>query len=438
MNWRETAKQIFIAGVTSVLPGKLIESHLSLKGNVLHLGNRYYDLDRIGKIYIIGAGKASAAMGHFVEHLLGDKIAGGHIVVKYGHYCRLRHVKVTEAGHPVPDENSFRATAEIIDLVKEAGENDLVICLFSGGGSSLLADVPERSVSFEIIRMNELLVKCGANINEINCVRKHLSKVKGGQLARHIWPASFINIIISDVSGDPLDIIASGPTVPDNSTFREALRVLEDYRIISQVPASILGYLYEGAQCLGPETPKPGDEVFKDSFTYIAGNNRTALNGSKEKAEDLGFNAFIVGEELKGDVNCAVTSISETINSFRNNNTLRRPVCLLYGGETTVKVEGKGMGGRNQHLALMAALRLQDMPGVTLLASGTDGNDGDTEMAGAVVDSETLHDALEQGIDPVSYLKEYDSYHFFKSAGGHVYTGPTLTNVMDMVVVLIE
>jgi hydroxypyruvate reductase/glycerate 2-kinase len=272
----------------------------------------------------------------------------------------------------------------------------------------------------------------------MNAVRKHLSKVKGGQLARHIRPASSVSILLSDVIGDPPDIIASGPTVPDTSTFADAVRVLEKYKLMEEIPSGLLNYLKEGVQGLKTETPKPGDAVFNNSFTFLAGNNKTALQSARAEAEKMGLNTFIITDSLTGDTENACSLIFNEILNYKNNNTIQKPVCLLFGGETTVRVTGNGRGGRNQHLALFAAFRLQNIPGVTLLAAGTDGNDGDTDVAGAVVDSATIRNASGENIDPEIYLKNFDSYNFFKSAGGLIRTGPTLTNVMDLMIVLID
>jgi glycerate 2-kinase len=438
MNNHETAEHIFLAGIKGVLPGKLISDLFSVKGSQLKIGYQNYDLGKISNIYVLGAGKASASMGHYVENILGKRITGGHIITKSGCCCRLKYIKVSEAGHPVPDQNSFMATEDILNIADKASDNDLVICLFSGGGSSLLADYPDNSSPDEIARMNEMLINCGADISKINTVRKHLSRVKGGQLARRIRPASFVTVLLSDVPGDPADSIASGPTVPDNSTFADALKIIEDYNLRSQMPAGLLNYLTEGVQGRQQETPKPGDPLFADTRTFFAGTNRLALQAAKVEAEDIGFTTFILTSELFGDPEGACAWFREMIYKYKNDNALQKPVCLLFGGEITVKVTRGGMGGRNQHLALSAALRLGNIPGITFLSAGTDGNDGNTDMAGAVVDSETVHDALSTNIDPEKYLKEFDSFHFFKSFGGHIFTGPTMTNVMDIVIILIE
>jgi hydroxypyruvate reductase/glycerate 2-kinase len=438
MDYREAAEHIFLAGVKGVLPGRIIDSLISVRGPALKIGDLNFNLDETANIFIIGAGKASAAMGHYVEKLLGKRITGGHIITKYGFYCRLDNIEVTEAGHPVPDINSFAATKSVLEIADKAAENDLVICLFSGGGSSLLADFPEHASPEEIMDLNDLLVKSGATIGEMNCIRKHLSQVKGGQLMKHIWPATCISVILSDVTGDPPDTIASGPTVPDNSTFADALRIIGYRQLSDKIPANILKYLDEGVRGIRQETPKPGDPVFSKSFTFIAGSNKTALQSAKTEAEKLGFSTFILTSELFGDPEGACSWFREMILKYKKNSVLKKPVCLLFGGELTVRMTGNGRGGRNQHLALTAALRLTDIPGVTFLSAGTDGNDGNTEAAGAVVDAATIKKAETMNIDPKSFLDNFDSCSFFESVGGPVITGSTMTNVMDLVVIIVE
>ncbi len=438
MDSREAAQHIFLAGVRGVLPGKIIDNLVYVRDSVLKIGSLSYDLEKIKGIYVIGAGKASAAMAHYVEKILGNRITGGHIITKYGFYCRLEHIEVTEAGHPVPDSNSFAATRSVLQIADKAGENDLVICLLSGGGSSLLADFPQNSSPEEVKILNSLLVKSGATIGEMNCIRKHVSEIKGGQMMKHIWPATCVNIILSDVTGDPPDTIASGPTVPDNSTFADALRIIDYRQLAGKVPAGILSFLNEGLHGIRPETPKPGDPVFAKSVTLIAGNNKTALQSAKTGAEKLGFTALILTSELFGDPEGACSWFREMINKYENDSQVKKPVCLLFGGELTLNVTGDGRGGRNQHLALTAALRLTDIPGVTFLSAGTDGNDGDTSVAGAVVDAETIRKAAALKKDPQSFLENFDSYSFFESVGGHIITGPTMTNVMDLVIIIID
>ncbi len=438
MQNRQAAEKIFMAGVRSVLPEKLITRILRIEGQVLKAGDYEIPLEGIRDIYVIGAGKASAAMGHYVETVLGERISGGHIVVKYDHSCKLREIEVSEAGHPLPDENGFRAAVRIREIAEKAGENDLVICLISGGGSSLMADVPDGLLPEELYIINNLLIRSGAAIHEINSVRKHLSGLKGGQLARIVWPARLLTLIISDVIGDPLEVIASGPTVPDPSTFHDALRVINDYNLKPDLTAGLLKYLTDGAEGLHPETPKPGDPVFDGTVNILAGTNQIALQAAFEESRRLGYRPYIIDNALAGDVETVSESLVAAALSFRDNKDIGKPVCLLYGGETTIRVTGRGEGGRNQHLALSAAMRLRDIPGITVLAAGTDGTDGSSVAAGAVVDSATVCDSMSKNLDPENYLSGFDSYNFFRLAGGQIVTGPTYTNVMDLVVVLID
>jgi hydroxypyruvate reductase/glycerate 2-kinase len=389
-------------------------------------------------IYVIGAGKASAMMGAGVEKILGERITDGHIVVKYGYSCKLKYIKVSEADHPIPDANGLRATKEILKIAEKANWSDLVICLLSGGGSSLLHDISAGSSSDDMIKVYDLLINCGACITEINAVRKHLSGVKGGQLARVVYPATLVNLILSDVSGDPLDVIASGPTVPDPTTFQQAMSVLFKYDLTESVAPGILNILNEGITGKRAETPKPGDPVFNKIFNILVGSNKMALEAAKRKALEFNINAVIISDQLQGDTSTIAEYIVETSLKFKDDENEVKPVCLLFGGETTVKMTGKGTGGRNQHLALLTALLLQSKPGITILSAGTDGNDGTTDVAGAVVDSDTIAEALSKNIDPGKYLSGFDSFHFFKKVGGHITTGPTMTNVMDIIVVIIE
>jgi glycerate 2-kinase len=437
MNNRLIAKQIFLAGVDRVLPDSLIKKELSLRDNMLFINKVSFNLDSIKNIYVIGAGKASALMGAEVERILGDRITEGHIVVKYGHSCALQKIKVSEAGHPVPDSNGFSATRSILEISGKADSNSLVICLLSGGGSALLADFPARSSPEEMMIVNNLLVNCGASIKEINTVRKHLSDVKGGQLARAVYPGTMVSLILSDVIGDPLDVIASGPTVPDPTTFRQAKEIITKYNLTSTLPESIVNYINEGVDGDRPETPKPEDPVFDKTFNILIGNNKIALEAASKKAIELNINAEIIADRLEGDIIAVSEYIVGTALKFQNYKDVQKPVCLLFGGEPTVKVSGKGMGGRNQHLALYCSGLLRHHKGITILSAGTDGTDGPTSAAGAVVDCNTFNDSMSQKIIPDEYLREFDSFNFFRKAGGHIITGPTMTNVMDIIVVLV-
>ncbi len=438
MNFRSVAEQIFLAGVDSVLPDKIIRHHISTNGSDLRIGPLKLSLSEINCIYLIGAGKASAFMAREVEVILDDRITGGIIIVKYGHGCELKNVKVAEAGHPEPDANGFKASEDILKIAGNANENDLVICLLSGGGSALLADCPDGCSAEDLIKVNNLLLRCGADIKEINAVRKHLSKIKGGQLAKAVWPATLVSLILSDVIDDPLDVIASGPTAPDTSTFKDALNIIGNYNLQKIVPDSVLKYLRGGERGKYPETLKVSDQVFNKTTNLIVGNNKTALDASLIRAVEYGFNAFIMSNKIQGNSVEAAEYIVRNALEYKKKRIAKKPGCLLFGGETTLEVKGNGLGGRNQHLALSAAEMIMNEPGITILSAGTDGTDGPTDAAGAVVDSNTFNKALSKKINPREYLRNFDSYNFFNHAGGHIVTGPTMTNVMDMVIAIVE
>lgn len=438
MDHKEVARNIFIEAVRSVHPHRLIKDHVKTEGDILSVDDLKLSLDSFRNIYVIGAGKASASMGEALEEILGERVTGGHIIVKYGHSADLKRISVTEAGHPVPDAEGFRATESIIRLAEKTTGSDLVFCLISGGGSALMPDCPEGLTEGELMDLNDLLVRSGADISEINTVRKHLSDVKGGRLARLLSPSTIINLIISDVPGDLPEIIASGPTYPDTSTFRQASDILHKYKLENKVSVAVIDYLGKGLNGLIKETPRPDDPVFKNVSTFLIGTNRTAIEAASAKAARSGLLPYIIDTDLHGDTAEISKVIVESAVRFKKDMQGRKHVCLLFGGETTIKVTGNGLGGRNQHLALMCAKLLRNLDGITILAAGTDGTDGPTDAAGGVVDSSTTTNALLKGIDPEKYLNEFDSYHFFINAGGHVITGPTMTNVMDIIVVIIE
>lgn len=438
MNYRTVAEQIFLAGVDRVLPSRLINKAISFSENCLQAGELSFMPDSFENIYVIGAGKASALMGAEIERMLGDRITGGHIIVKDGHSCHLARIRVSEAGHPVPDSRGLTATRSIVEIAATAGINDFVICLLSGGGSALLFDCPEGISSDEIQEFNKLIVNSGASISEINTVRKHLSELKGGQLARAVYPGTLLSLILSDVINDPLDVIASGPTVPDPSTFQQALGIIRKYALAGSVPRTVISYLTQGAYGKRPETPKKEDPVFDKTFNLLIGNNRLALEAARDKALELNITPSIINDHIGLNSADAAEYIVESALKVRHDNNVARPVCLLFGGEPTIKVTGKGLGGRNQHLALTCASLLRGHDGITILSAGTDGTDGPTSAAGAVVDSATFINALAKGINPPDYLATFDSYNFFRKAGGHIITGPTMTNVMDIIIVLIQ
>ncbi|QHT68308.1 glycerate kinase [Rhodocytophaga rosea] len=435
--YRKAAEEIFRYALESVEPEKLVYKAVSRKGNRLYIQHQEIDLTQLNRIIVIGAGKATAPMAQAIEEIMGDIIDSGLIIVKHGHSVPLIKIQTIEAGHPVPDENGISGTQQLLQLVKETKPNDLIIILISGGGSALLIDLPQHCILEELQTCFDLLLKSGASITEINTVRKHLSHVKGGGLARQIFPARLFTLILSDVIGDPLDVIASGPTVPDPTTFADAWSIVQKYGLEDKIPYSIHYHLQQGIAGNLPETPKSGDAIFSRVNNYIIGSNSIALEAARQKATEMGFHAVITGLNIEGEAAIAAKELVSTARKAGIDTTIPKPACLLSGGETTVRVQGTGVGGRNQELALAAALELEANEPIVILSAGTDGTDGPTDAAGAVVDSNTMIKAATKGLDEKDFLANNDSYHFFRQAGGHIITGPTRTNVMDIMMALI-
>ena len=435
---RQHAMEIFQAALKAVDPVEAILRHVKRVDDGLQIGEHRFVFKDYDRILVVGAGKAGAPMARALEDLLGDHIADGVIVVKEGHGLPLEHIRIHEASHPVPDERGIRGAEEILSLVKGAGERDLVLCLISGGGSALLV-APAEGVTLEDKQaVTRLLLACGADIHEINTIRKHMSRAKGGGLARFAYPATVVSLILSDVIGDDLNVIASGPAVPDTSTFDDTRRVLEKYDIWDRVPASVQSRIQQGLVGDIEETPKVGDAVFQKCYTELVGTNIQALKAAGQQAEQLGYQTLILSSTVEGEAREVVKVLTAIGKEVRDSgNPLSAPACILCGGETTVTIQGDGKGGRNQEFALAAALILDGIENIVVLAGGTDGNDGPTDAAGAMADGRTLARAQAKGLDPLDYLRRNDSYHFFQTLEDLVITGPTLTNVMDVYMILV-
>lgn len=440
----ELLKDIFQAGLAAVDPEAAVRQALNVRNGRLFSGGGTYQLDQFDRIIIVGAGKASARMAAAAERKLGERIKGGLIIVKYGQAGPLRFIDQKEANHPVPDEAGMLATGRILDMVREADKRTLVLCLISGGGSALLVQPIPGITLEEKKRVTELLLKSGASIEEMNAVRKHISGVKGGRLAEAAYPAAVLTLILSDVIGNKLDVIASGPTAPDSSTYHDAATVIEKYGLRQFLPESVYAHIERGMLGHEAETPKRTETCFGTTRNIIIGGVDLAVSAAADKAKKLGFSSEIITTELQGEARVAARLLARKAVEIRKMLKLRQKRCLLSGGETTVVVRGDGLGGRNQELALAFALEIEGVQGVSLLSAGTDGIDGPTDAAGALVDGETVKKAREAGIDPAAYLERNDSYSFFKRldllTGGknHLVTGPTGTNVMDLQVVCIE
>jgi hydroxypyruvate reductase len=435
---RKDALGILYASLKAADPAEAVRRHVRLLNNVLTVGGVKYRLDSYSKIHVIGAGKASAAMALAVERLLGRRISGGLINVKYEHTAPLKRIELNECGHPVPDEAGVRGATRIAEIARQAGEDDLVICLISGGASAL-SPAPGGGITLaEKQQTTKLLLACGATIHEINAVRKHLSELKGGQLARLCWPARVLTLILSDVIGDNLDVIGSGPTAPDASTFQTALGILKKYGIGNDLPDAVRRRLEDGAAGRIPETPKSGAKELDRTHNCIIGSNSLAVDAARRKARELGYRTLVLSTSIEGetrDVAGVHAAISREIHA--SGQPLRPPACIISGGETTVTIRGTGKGGRNQEFVLAAAREIAGLPRTVILSAGTDGTDGPTDAAGALCDGDTIAGAKQKGLDPAAFLANNDSYHFFDALNGLIRTGPTNTNVMDVRFVIV-
>jgi hydroxypyruvate reductase len=435
---REDARAIFAAGVAGADPRQAVARSVRRAGETLSVAGRDYDLRRCRNVYVLGGGKGGAPMVLAVEDLLGRRITGGLVAVKYGYRLPCRRVEIVEAGHPLPDAAGMAAARRILRFAEGAGRDDLVMVLISGGASALLA-CPAQGLDLEDKQVTTgLLLKSGATIEETNTVRKHLSLIKGGRLAKSAAPAAVLGLIISDVVGDRIDVVGSGPTAADPSTFADCLRVLGAYGLITQVPAAVVDLLERGARHQLSETPEPGDPVFARVHNVVVANNESALAAAHRKACALGYNAMILSSSVRGDTTEA--AVSHALLGRRildGNGPTGRPACVLSGGETTVVVRGRGRGGRNQEFGLAAAIELDAVEAVVLLSGGTDGTDGPTDAAGSLVDGGTIRRGRSRGLDAERCLAANDSYHFLEATGDLLVTGPTYTNVMDLHVMLI-
>lgn len=425
----------------------LIDDELSIETEDTH---QRVNLSAFDEIVILGAGKAGAAMARAMERILGNRITRGLVVVKEGHGRRLNRVEVVEASHPVPDERGVAAATRIAKMASMSDKETLFINLISGGGSALLVAPRSCTIENDVVELTlediqnttNVLLASGATIQEINAIRKHLSAIKGGQLAALMHPAHSFSLILSDVVGDRLDAIASGITVPDPTTYQDALSYIECYGIAGELPRAVMRILTAGAEGLLPETPKPGDPVFRPVHNILLGTNHQALIAASLRAQELGYETIIITTQLVGEARVAgqfVTAVARDV--LAHDLPVTAPACLLFGGETTVTIRGDGLGGRNQELALSVLAEMERAPelskGIYILSGATDGTDGPTDAAGAVASLPILETAIRKGQNVRASLSANDSYNFFKAARGLVKTGPTRTNVCDIQIALI-
>ena len=445
---RDAIQAVQDAALAAVDPGRAVHRHLKREGDFLVVADRRYDLGRFDRVWIAGGGKAATPMVAALADILGERLDGGVVITKYGHSglgiedsaagVGESPVVLREAGHPIPDEAGVDGARQLVGSVKGGGPNDLVICPISGGGSALLT-LPVSGIELaDLQSLTGQLLRSGATINELNTVRKHLSQIKGGELARMAAPGMVISLILSDVVGDLLDVIASGPTSPDPTTYAEAWAVLERYQLIEIAPKPILSRLRAGLDGKVAETPKADDPIFERVQNVIVGSNRLAAEAATAKAQELGFNALLISTFVEGEAREVARVAAALVKEIvRYRRPVAPPACIVWGGETTVTVSGDGLGGRNQELALAAAMALEGWSDVLVVALATDGTDGPTDAAGAIATGETAERARQQGLNPADYLARNDSYHFFQQLGDLIVTGPTQTNVNDLLLLFV-
>ncbi len=433
---RADALAIFNAALQAADPRAAVLRACQRERDSLSVSGRTFDPNH-GRVIVVGAGKADAPMAQALEQILGDRISAGAVTVKYGYTAPLQEIKLYEAAHPLPDENGIRATRQQVELLQGLEGRDLVICLVSGGGSALF-ELPVPGVSLDDLRaLTDALLKCGATIYEINALRKHLSQVKGGQLARLAQPASVLSLILSDVLGSPLDVIASGPTAPDSTTFADALAIVDKYKLGGQIPQTIADHLDRGGRGEIADTPKANDPLFNRVWNVVVADNSIACDAAAKAAGERGYRASILSTTVQGEARqVAHDLVQETKELLTSRGAGEPPICLIAGGETTVTIRGSGKGGRSQELALAAALEIEGLDDVVILSAGTDGTDGPTDAAGAIADVTTLARARALGLDAGEFLANNNSYNFFRPLDDLVITGPTNTNVNDLVIVI--
>ena len=420
---RRHALSIFRAALSAADPAAAVTRHL-----------QRLDFSRFDNVYVVGAGKAGASMSAAAERVIGRRITAGFVNVKEAPRTRLRRIELHESGHPVPDARGVEGARRIAQITEGAGRRDLVVCLISGGASALMP-LPAPPITLEEKQFTtRLLLASGADIHEINTLRKHISAIKGGQLARLAAPARVETLLLSDVIGDDPGAIGSGPATPDATTFADAVRVLDRYRLRARVPASVRRRLEQGARGEIPETPKPADAIFTRVRSRIVGSNRLAMAAAARRARELGFRTLLLSAEVQGEAR-EIARVHAAIarEIARTGHPIRPPACVISGGEPTVTLKGGGLGGRNQEFALASAIDIAGLPDTVIFSAGTDGTDGPTDAAGALADGATL----QRNPDARAYLDRNDSYRYFDSLGDLVKTGPTYTNVMDVQLILV-
>ncbi len=418
--------RILAAAINAVEPGNAVQKFLRREGNQLIIDGQNYALEKFRCIHILSLGKASHAMASPLPGLLAGSPFNGLIITKHISTPPPPGFEQMTGGHPVPNEDSLKAGEKALAFLNSVEKDDLLLCLISGGGSALMT-APRIGITLDDMgSLTSSLLKSGARVDEINTLRRHLDQLKGGRVAEMVYPARVASLILSDVVGNPLEAIASGPTAPDPTSREDALNVIRKYDLENQIPKSILRALSESS-----ETPKPGDKIFRRIQNVLVGSNAQAAQAALEQTEAEGFHARILQTDLQGEARDAARIICDQLQE--TTQTAPRPFCFIAGGETTVTVRGHGRGGRNQELALASVTELAGMENVLLLSLATDGEDGPTDAAGAVVSGDTLEQGNSLGLSPQTFLQENDAYHYFQTLKDLLKPGPTGTNVNDLI-----
>ncbi|MEW5905491.1 MAG: glycerate kinase [Elusimicrobiota bacterium] len=426
----ESITRILAAAIAAVEPGAAVRKFVQREGDALSISGQTYNLSTFRRVYLLGIGKAAPAMSAALAEILGETLAAGLVIAKHIPPESINHspYSIIQGGHPIPDERSLLAGEKVVEFVSALGPNDLLLCLISGGGSALVT-APVDGVSLaDLQSLTSALLACGARVDEINVLRRRLDRIKGGGVARLSNGAAIISLILSDVVGNRLEAIASGPTAPDPSTHADALSIIAKYGLEHQIPLTLNHALFSS-----PETPKPGDPLFEHVQNVIVGSNLSAAQAALKQAEEEGFHPYLLRADLQGEARDSAFELATFLRQARQTgDPVPPPACIVAGGETTVTLRGDGQGGRNTELALAAVTELADFPGVMLVTLATDGEDGPTNAAGAVVTGETYSRARALGMNPTEYLNRNDSYSFFEALGDLLKPGPTGTNVNDL------
>lgn len=426
----ESIRRILAAALAAVEPGAAVRRAVRRQEETLVIAGRDYDLTAFRRVCLLGVGKAALPMSAALAELLGERLAAGLVIAKHLPPASINHppLSITQGNHPLPSEDSLRAGRKAVEFVSALGPSDLLFCLISGGASALVAAPANGVFLADMQGLTSALLACGARVDEINALRRRLDRLKGGGLARLSNGAAIVSLILSDVVGNPLEAIASGPTAPDPSTRADALSIITKYGLKNKTPLTI-----NHALLSSPETPKPGDPLFERVQNVIVGSNLTAAQAALKQAEAEGFHPYLLRVDLQGEARQAAFELATFLRQcWKTGEPVPRSACIVAGGETTVTLQGDGRGGRNTELALAAVTELADFPGVILVTLATDGEDGPTDAAGAVVTGETFRRARLLGLDPGAYLARNDSYTFFAALGDLLKPGPTGTNVNDL------